>query len=395
MSDKSPIEWTNATWNPIAAFTRRDLYIDQLGRVSQSRNFKSQISNLKFIPAGTRGWFCTKVSPGCAHCYAEGINVRLGNGLTYTLRNLEHIEFRLQGLDKPLHWRKPRMIFVNSMTDLFHENVPVEMIDAVFAVMAMTPQHTYQVLTKRAKLMRDYCIALRDGQRHLGDALRRNDIDGFVSRIMVADAYGIYDKKRPSGANPPYRPFPNVWLGVSVEDQERADERIPLLLQTPAAVRFLSCEPLLGDVTLHPDWIKSYYCNKCGYTGESTGHAGCNYLAASFRHIDWIIVGGESGKAARPMHPEWAKLLRDQCIVAGVPFFFKQWGNWLPFDQRDAGQFNDSVRYRANEFAWNVSKNVAGRKLDGKEWNQMPMEGRAPSRPGRHRGRPSVTSAER
>jgi site-specific DNA-adenine methylase len=146
MGAETNIEWTGSTWNPIAAFTKHDLWVIP-GAVS-----RTPIEGWKFIPKGTRGWFCTKVSPGCAHCYAEGINIRLGNGLSYIIRNLEHIEFRLVNLEAPLRWQKPRRIFVNSMTDLFHEAIPMSMIAQVFAIMALANRHTFQVLTKRSNM---------------------------------------------------------------------------------------------------------------------------------------------------------------------------------------------------------------------------------------------------
>lgn len=242
MASGSAIEWTNATWNPVTG--------------------------------------CTKISQGCKNCYAERMAVRLqamgqpnyANGFQVTVQ--EHM------LDLPLSWKKPRLVFVNSMSDLFHKDVPTEFIRRVFAVMERAPHHTFQVLTKRADRL----------------------------RAIAADL-----------------PWPgNVWMGVSVEDQRAANERVPHLLLTPAAVRFLSCEPLLGPIRFEaiPAW------------------------GGALDSLHWVIVGGESGPGARPMDPEWARTIRDQCLRAGVPFFFKQWGG--------------------------VNKAKTGRELDGRTWDEMP-----------------------
>ncbi len=291
VGDKSKIEWTEATWNPVGAFLKEDhLTIGPDG-------------GPKIIPAGTRGWFCTKVSPGCAHCYAEGINVRLGNGLQYLPINLDKIEFRLVNLDQPLRWKRPRMIFVNSMTDLFHEAIPDAMIDQVYAVMALADRHTFQVLTKRAQRMRDYFM----GDRVVGE------IHGRSWRIREAGhALGVAIGENVNFA----LPIRNVWLGVSAEDQERANERIPLLLETPAAIRFLSCEPLLGQIDATKIWMTPSI-----HTNPLTG------TRLSPAKIDWAIIGGESGPKARPCHVEWISDLVRQCQEAGVAPFVKQLGS--------------------------------------------------------------------
>ncbi len=192
-----------------------------------------------------------------------------------------------------------RRIFVDSMSDLFHEDVPDEVIDRVFAVMALTPQHTYQVLTKRPERMRDYFAMPAPGEERASD------------RIMAA-TYEVADYAKAFYREPSGWPLPNVWLGVSVEDQERADERIPHLLSTPAAVRFLSMEPLLGPVEFSDVSRRS----------DAVEQLGRRALAG----IDWVIVGGESGPHARPFDIAWARSLRDQCQQAGVAFFLKQLG---------------------------------------------------------------------
>jgi protein gp37 len=212
-------------------------------------------------------------------------------------------------LTLPLRWKRPRRIFVNSMSDLFHESIPDEWIERVFEVMRRAKHHTFQVLTKRSARMREWC----------------------------------------NGADPDIAwPLPNVWLGVSAEDQQRADERIPDLLATPAAVRFVSCEPLLGAIDLTNLPAERIDPEQCGAEQCCGGHMRLNALDNSTRwceagaasrcssepvsapSLDWVIVGGESGSHARPMHPRWARDLRDQCKAAGVPFYFKQWGSWLP-----------------------------------------------------------------
>ena len=294
MSTNSRIEWTDATWNPVTG--------------------------------------CTKVSPGCDHCYAERVTERFhGKGSFATVR------LHPERLDQPLRWRKPRRVFVNSMSDLFHDDVPDEFIAHVFAVMSLTPQHTYQVLTKRHARMRSL---LSGSERWWGllDAAEEN---------LVEDEWIIHDRHvEPTGDPWPLR---NVWLGVSVENQQWADIRIPALLETPAAVRFLSCEPLLGPVNLDP-WRSPDE----PWNGRSPADT----------RIDWVIVGGESGPGARPMRPEWARALRDQCRAAGTPFFFKQWGEYGQQGWRvDPTHTGEMVR---------MGKKIAGRALDGRTWDEYP-----------------------
>jgi protein gp37 len=278
VSANSKIEWTNKTWNPLAAFLKRNITVESGGK-------------RHVIFRGTRGWFCVKCSPGCANCYAEGINLRLGNGREYLHRNVDDIEFRLVNLEDPLKWRKPCMVFVNSMTDLFLEHIPDEMIDQVFAIMALAPQHTFQVLTKRAKRMEDYFATTNS--------------PGYERRDKIDNQAGEFGACHCNLDAPNRWPLPNVWLGVSVEDQIRADERIPLLLQTPAKIRFLSCEPLLGPINLDRD-LPSGVCTWSG--------------------VDWVIIGGESGPKARPCNIEWVSDIVDDCEAAGVPVFVKQLG---------------------------------------------------------------------
>jgi protein gp37 len=225
----------------------------------------------------------------------------------------------------PLHWRKPRLIFVNSMGDLFHEDVPDAWIDRVFAVMALCPQHIFQVLTKRSKRMRDYlngpaeAILLRLATSfEPGTAPRtQHEIEAHLHPNVSASHRGVYRASLVSW------PLPNVWLGVSCEDQTRADERIPDLLDTPAAVRWVSAEPLLGPIDFtriahENDQTDHYYHALDGYVIDGS--------QSQTAQIDWIVVGGESGPGARPMHPEWARSIRDQCAASYVPFYMKQMG---------------------------------------------------------------------
>ncbi len=268
------IEWTEATWNPV------------------------------------RG--CSRVSPGCEHCYAERMARRLdGPGRPYEgLTVMGKKGPRWSGvvrtvpekLGDPLRWRKPRRVFVNSMSDLFHADVPDEYIAAVFGVMAACPQHTFQVLTKRAEEMLDWfrtvgaLYAPESGTEHLA--------------ANLADALGS-DNPTPNLQ----WPLPNVWLGVSAEDQQRADERIPLLLQCPAAVLWVSAEPLLGPIDF------SAYL-----TPRLPGDPPPRNRFSPMDGLDWIVIGGESGPGARPCNEEWPRNIIGQCRAAGVPVFHKQMG---------------------------------------------------------------------
>jgi len=234
---RSTIEWTHSTWNPVTG--------------------------------------CTKVSPGCLHCYAERMTRRLhAMGQPNYSRGFR-VAVHERMLELPLGWSKPQMIFVNSMSDIFHENVPEEFIRRVFAVMAEASWHTFQLLTKRAERLVE------------------------LGRILSWP--------------------PNVWAGVSVESREHS-HRVKALRRIPAAVRFVSFEPLLGPLG-----------------------------RVDIRGIDWVIVGGESGPGARWMEPDWVTSLRDQCLGTGVPFFFKQWGG--------------------------TNRKRTGRLLDGRTWDQLPRPG--------------------
>ena len=242
MGDRSGIEWTDATWNPVTG--------------------------------------CTKVSPGCAHCYAEAVTLRFKRGGPY-LPGQTTIKLHPDRLDQPSRWQRPRRVFVCSMSDLFHEEIPFAFIDRIVREMDSAKQHTFQVLTKRPKRMLEY---LAWPESFLG-----------------------------------FSTWPaHVWLGVSVENQFWADRRIPLLMQALPRVRWLSVEPLLKAVD----------------------------LTAYLEEIDWVVVGGESGPRARPIQPEWVQRIRDDCLEAETPFFFKQWGGLTP--------------------------KAGGRELDGRTWDEYP-----------------------
>jgi protein gp37 len=342
VADRSAIEWTDATWGPVVG--------------------------------------CTKVSPGCDNCYAERFVNRFAGTPAFPNR-FDTVTLRPQFLDLPLRWRKPRRIFVNSLADLFHDDVPDEYIAMVFAVMALARQHQFQVLTKRHGRMRSL-LSDEDFRAHVTLAIVDRTVHEGRDDTHLAYAHGDW------------WPLPNVCLGVSVENQRWADIRIPALLDTSAAVRWVSAEPLLGPIELHRRYLLPL---------QPEGLPG----------LDWVIVGGESGPGARPMHPDWARSLRDQCVGAGVPYLFKQWGEYQPAAIEDAPEFfggrayNDprggrrsaTIRMRSPKafvtgehrllragdrttggvvcldertVAVKVGKHRAGRELDGRTWDEYP-----------------------
>jgi protein gp37 len=301
-------------------------------------------------------------------------------------------------LKKPLHWKKPRRIFVNSLSDLFHDSVPDEFIAAVFGVMAACPQHTFQVLTKRPERMRkwfEWFDGWRDHNRFIHPALAEHAavIAGYNDLLFAAT-------NRVVGRNT--WPLRNAWLGVSASTQEDLERVVPPLLKTPAAIIFLSLEPLLGPVEL---WHWEGFDNalrgpavrriggKCGYVpGEPD-----EWWEESEPGVDLVIVGGETGPGARPLHPQWARAVRDQCVTAKVPFFFKGFGDFSPVadrqcndkkfanglkkwtiacstDRRSIGKTvwrsydSDGACYRMDR----IGKKAAGRELDGRTWEDMP-----------------------
>lgn len=261
---------------------------------------------------------CSKVSEGCRNCYAAAMAPRLAaqgvegyTQLPWTYPNAaSNVHLHYDRLAKPLGWRRPRTVFVNSMSDLWHEQIPDEFIDQVFAVMALCPQHTFQILTKRPERMAAY---LADSTAH----------DQWEHRIEHA---GFELLRERGGADYPIveAPLNNVWLGTSTENQRAADERVPHLLHTPAAVRFVSCEPLLGPLNLD-GWL-GLSCNNCGSNASmKLACVNCGEMPTeAFRNLSWVIAGGESGPGYRPMDLDWARSLRDQAQSAGVAFFYKQ-----------------------------------------------------------------------
>lgn len=356
MADRSKIEWTDATWTPIRAELETIVDGDQ--------------------PGSRKGWHCEHVSEGCRNCYAESINRRLGTLLDYkpgyVRSGAVEIILEEQLLRQPLRWKRPRLIFVCSMTDLFADFVPDEFIDRMFAIMALCPQHTFQVLTKRPARMRAYMESASL------ERWARACVPGTlpISQNEVERRLGLLPKFSYDQATPAM-PLPNVWLGTSVEDQAAADARIPELLATPAAVRFLSCEPLLGavDLTALPtEWRSAAIDALRGDAWSPLGSGQRMWLRTSDQppgpRLDWVIVGGESGRDARPMHPDWARQLRDQCAAAGVPFTFKQWGEFAFSPIVPAVDDLDEVEHLScidNEGrSWALSKAAGG------EWLALP-----------------------
>ncbi|ERI10917.1 phage protein Gp37/Gp68 [Aneurinibacillus aneurinilyticus ATCC 12856] len=265
---------------------------------------------------------------------------------------------------QPLRWKKPQRIFVNSMSDLFHKDIPFKYIDQVFAVMALTPRHTYQVLTKRPERMLQYFQSMNRAemiecwQETAYELTKDDEAACFVANRLN----GVLPNAKPGWA------IQNVWLGTSVENQKTADERIPLLLQTPAAVRFLSCEPLLGmvDLKLHDSLL--YHTS--GWWPPLSEYTKVGEV------IDWVIVGGESGSKARPMHPDWVRSIRDQCAEFNIPFFFKQYGEYAPIHELRTNEPGIKgklwVNFDPDTSVCRVGKKKAGRLLDGQEWSQFP-----------------------
>jgi len=377
------IEWASlglpkgVTWNPIRA-----------------RNLRG---------GDEQGWYCEKVSPACENCYAERLNRKPGatggTGFPYKPGHRGDVEIYLdeKTLLQPLSWRAPRGVFVCSMTDLFGDWVPDEWLDRIHAVEALCPQHRFAHLTKRPKRMREYLTkpmrkrTIAERVMCVSEALAR--LHGFKARIEMEHFSKCFKGDGP---------FLNIWLGVTAEDQKRADERIPDLLATPAAVRFVSIEPMLGPIDLYngdPDPRLGGHEATQTFLGQ-WWEPGDNLKGPPRRGVDWVIAGGESGGGARPSHPDWLRSLRDQCLAAEVPFFFKQFGDFSPHEIRDGGQIippmpcfgNIKNFYRWREGAFvpvdgrencvtafapgtisvRIGKQRADRMLDGKEYSEFP-----------------------
>jgi protein gp37 len=337
MGDRSPIEWTDATWNPVTG--------------------------------------CTKVSQGCKHCYAERVFPRVyGKHMMQDFhsdagparailpprpRRFTDVVSHPDRLDQPLHWKKPRRVFVNSMSDLFHEDVPDEFLDSVFRVMVRARKHTFQILTKRPERMRAYMGSFKP------------DGDGWVTRNGVPAMGKIQSSPLIADNN---WPPANIWLGTSVEDQETANERIPLLLQTPAAIRFVSYEPALDAVQFTRWLYESTACANCGDASWPAGHCCDDPLIVATPSLHWLIAGGESGPNARPAHPDWFRSARDQCVAAGVAFFFKQWGEWAPDCRCQIVKPHKTTERPSpgRGVMFRCGKKPAGRTLDGREHSEYP-----------------------
>jgi protein gp37 len=293
---KTKIEWTDVVWNPVTG--------------------------------------CSKVSEGCRNCYAESLARRFRKDFKpWTAPNAAHnVRLHPERLEQPLRWSKPRRVFVNSVSDLFHEQVPPDFIAEVWRVMRKAPRHIFQVLTKRSERMAAF---LRSGDEIL----------------------------------------PNIWLGVSAEDQPTFDKRVKYLLQTPAAKRFVSLEPLLGPVDTSAALWETCWESHDGECCEGPS-------------LDWVIVGGESGPGARPCHPDWIRHISAQCQAAGTSYFFKQWGEfapegplrarkiWTDRQGRIVSQGQEMPKGADSSDGWQVmyrvGKKRAGNVLDGKVWEEMP-----------------------
>lgn len=378
MSLNTDIEWTDATWSPLRVRVREDA-----AEIARQKGYASLIQIGEEM-AGRVGQHCEHVSEGCKHCYSGTWQARClkvnGTGLPFDRRSRDLIQPFVdeKALLEPLKWRNPKLIFVENQSDLFGEWWTNWQIDLVFAAVGMcdgvTPwerfkkraygPHTLQVLTKRPERMLAYCLS-RDATWGLDHFVDMPDFSLAADWVV--------------------RGIRRAWLGVSIEDQATADERIPLLLQTPAAKRFVSYEPALGPVDFRP-WLTS--------EGE------CIYVdGRPDRGLDWVIAGGESGPGARPPHPDWFRSVRYQCVAAGVPFFFKQWGafQWgsteFGASSRDYVVLNDGrfcreselekfqqqnpdARERWSEFRpecmGRVGKKKADALLDGREWREFP-----------------------
>jgi protein gp37 len=338
------IEWTHrpgakgVSWNPVRA-----------------RNKET----------GGVGHFCVKVSEGCKYCYAARFQPRFRNPVRYAAQDADKVEIFLDEkvLMQPIGWKEPHTVFVCSMTDLFYAGHSDDWIDRIFAIMALCPQHTFIIPSKRPDRMHEYAI-------NFSLARTKQITDGYPSDQVIEQW-----------------PLPNVWLGTSVEDQASANDRIPLLLNTPATVRFISAEPLLGPIDftrLDVGGVSTIDALAGFYSNDIAGISGkCNSL-------DWVITGGESGP--NPLHPDWARSIRDQCQASGTAFFHKQNGSWIVTydrDQEDPGGGSLPTLKNKRERYLNLSglqhpegervlivqkasKKKSGRLLDGREHNEWP-----------------------
>lgn len=359
MAEHSAIEWTDATWNVVTG--------------------------------------CSVVSPGCTNCYAmrlagtrlkhhpsrEGLTVDTKAGPVWT----GEVRFNREWLRQPLEWTRPRRIFVCAHGDLFADGVQTEWLDEIFAVMAIATQHTFQVLTKRPDRIRQY---LADPTTEARVAVQMMELAPVGRKLDNPPVL------RPGRAMAVSKwPLPNVWVGTSAEDQERANLRVPEVLAIPAAVRFVSLEPLLGGVRLtglHEEgWSRIDALRGLSIHDRTESSDACTRPLKG--KLDWVILGGESGPNARPMHPDWARDVLHDCLSAGVPFHFKQWGAWKVVYDRDRDDpdwrrcpkddRHPNARYlnlagghgfhgARVVYIERVGKKEAGRLLDGRTWDELP-----------------------
>jgi len=342
---------------------------------------------------------CKEKSEGCKHCFAKKMAFRLmhmphtsyyqhvlaDNGETdpEKFKNIPEwngeTHFVKSALDKPMKWKSPRMIFTVDMGDLFHEQNSFDWIDQVFTVMACNPQHIFIVLTKRPKNMLKW-FTYKD-IRWAGEGMQGSE----RLRYYCWHNYGKQIEFKDW-----HWPLQNVWLGITAENQEQANKRIPILLQIPAAKNFVSIEPMLGPVFLGQ--ISLPDTKGLGWQGKIGGYTYLNCLTGeefsllvgnqTNYKLDWVICGGKSGHKARPMHPDWARSLRDQCKAAGVPFFFKQWGEWMDFQEATSldntiipGQRIVSAkmdRFPDKTEVIKVGRKYTGNLLDGQQHHEWP-----------------------
>lgn len=295
---------------------------------------------------------CNKISPGCDNCWAEKMAIRQAH--MSGAREYSNVvrsnpskwngktQFVESALHKPLYWKNPRMIFVCDMGDLFHETVKYEWFKKVMNIIEMSPEHIFIILTKRPERAAEFLATYRDR-----------------SLILIS----VNGKKITW-------PFSNLWVGASTENQEQFNKRVPLLLKVPAAKRFVSIEPMLGPIDFYDPIINGEHYHTLKGFGDISGSRGYGGGPA----LDWIIVGGESGPKARPIHPDWVRSVRDQCAGAGTPFFFKQWGEWLPLRYGGQGstEFNWCEKKLPYQWMCKVGCKAAGDLLDGKQHHEWP-----------------------
>lgn len=327
---KTKIEWTDYSWNPVVG--------------------------------------CTKVSDGCANCYAER-SARLHYNKDFPNGWDGHVKLFLERTHQPLSWSAPLRIFVGSMGDFFHPKITNEFRDKILATIAICHQHTFIILTKRPDEMLSY-LTMKVGTPWINRVARDislliQDAMSFTSRHDRWAEIKHLAKQLMMGN---YWPLPNVWHGVSISS-EKDLWMVEELLKTPAAIRFVSFEPMLGPVDLGLSVGRKHGAEYHNKYGPCT----CD----RDKRIDWVIVGGESGPGARPMYPGWPRSIRDQCQDAGVPFFFKQHGEWVGYDDLESYELSEKQKIKIHSWpdgrcSYRVGKKRAGRMLDGREWNEVP-----------------------